>query len=84
MMSYNIYPDLKEPLAPPQPQPGGQVMAQSYCLKIMQSKQQGLLRLEERYVKKYSKYSRILDRLVWLNACSSGLSIVATLSTFIS
>ena len=40
-------------------------------------------------MKKYSKYSKILDRLVWLNACSnsliinSGISSVATLSTFV-
>ena len=82
MTNYNIYPDLsKEPSAPPQPQ--------SYHLNIIQSKQDGLLRLEERYRKIYSKYSKILDRLVWLNACSSGLRVatgissVATLSTFI-
>ena len=42
------------------------------------------------YKKKYKKYTKILDRLTWLNACSSSLSIatgissVATLSTFIS
>ena len=48
-----------------------------------------MLKLEERYAKKYSKYSKILNRLVWLNACSSSISIctgissVATLSTFI-
>ena len=41
------------------------------------------------YKKKYSKYSKILDRLAWLNACSSslrigsGISSVATLSTFV-
>ena len=83
MTNYNIYPDLpKEPSAPPWPQ--------SYRLNVIQSKQQGLLRLEERYAKKYSKNSEILDQLVWLNTCSSGISIatgilsVATLSTFIS
>ena len=49
-----------------------------------------MLKLEERYKKKYKKYTKILDRLVWLNACSSrisaasGISSVATLSTFIS
>ena len=79
MTNHNIYPDLpKEPLAPLEPQP--------FCINIIQSTQQGLLKPEERYAKKYSK---ILGRLVWLNACSSGLSIasgissVATLSTFI-
>ena len=39
--------------------------------------------------KKYKKYNRILNRLMWLNACSSGISIatgiasVATFATFI-
>ena len=82
MMSYNVYPDLsKEPSTPLEPQ--------SYRLNITQSKQQGLLKLEERYAKKYSKYSKILGRLVWLNACSSilsmatGISSVAPLSTFV-
>ena len=48
-----------------------------------------MLKLEERYKKKCKKYTKILDRLTWLTACSSGLSAatgilsVATLSTFI-
>ena len=82
MASYNIYPDRpKEPSAPLEPH--------SYHLNIIQSKQEGLLKLEERYKKKYSKYSKTLDRLVWLNTCSSSLSMasrilsVATLSTSI-
>ena len=47
------------------------------------------MRLRERYSKKCYKYSKKLGRLVWLNTCSSGLSIaagissMATLSTFI-
>ena len=41
------------------------------------------------FKKKYKKYNRILNRLTWLNACSSGMSIatgissVATFATFI-
>ena len=41
------------------------------------------------FKKKYKKYNRILNRLTWLNACSSGISIatgissVATFVTFI-
>ena len=41
------------------------------------------------FKKKYKKYIRILNRLTWLNACSSGISIatrissVATFATFI-
>ena len=48
-----------------------------------------VVKLEERYKEKYKKYTKILDRLVELNACTSGLSVatgissVATLSTFI-
>ena len=78
MTSFNIYPDLpKEPTAPLEPQ--------SYPQNIIKSKKQELLKLKERY----AKYSKILDRLVWLNACSSilsiatGISSVATLSTSI-
>ena len=41
------------------------------------------------FKKKYKKYNRILNRLTWLNACSSGISIgtgissIATFTTFI-
>ena len=52
MMSYNRYVDLpKEPSAPPhlipQAQPGELATPQSYRLNVIQSKEQGLLRLEE-------------------------------------
>ena len=48
-----------------------------------------MLKLEERYKKKHKKYTKILDQLIWLNATSSGITVasgissVATLSTFI-
>ena len=41
------------------------------------------------FKKKYKKYTKILNRLTWLNACSSGISVatgissVATFATFI-
>ena len=41
------------------------------------------------FKKKYKKYNRILNRLMWLNACSSGISIatgissIATFATFV-
>ena len=41
MTSYNIYPNL--PSAPPE----------DYHLNVVQSKRQGLLKLEEQYKKKY-------------------------------
>ena len=76
MTSYNIY--LTIPSAP-----------EDYHLNIIQSKRQGLLKLEEQYNKKSKKYTKILDRLTWLTTCSSGLSAatgissVVTLATFI-
>ena len=74
MTSYNIYPTIpKEPSAPLKPQ--------SYCLNVIQNKLEGLLRLEERYKKKYSKYSKTLDRFVWLNACSSSLRVASVKSS---
>ena len=75
MTEFKIYPT-----APPQ---------ENYHWDITQSKRQGLLKLEEKYKKKHKKYSKILDRLIWLNASSSGITVatgissVATLSTFI-
>ena len=41
------------------------------------------------FKQKYEKYNKILNRLIWLNACSSGISVatgissVATFATFI-
>ena len=77
-MREKLYPTL--PTAPPQ---------EAYHLGIIESKQKELLKLEVRYKKKHKKYAKILDRLIWLNACSSGITVasgvssVATLSTFI-
>ena len=81
MTSYNIYPTV--PSAPEDPKV-------DIHLSTIQSKQQGLSKLEERYKKKSKRYTKILDRLTWLNACWSGISIatgissVVTFSTFIS
>ena len=82
MKNYKLYPTLQtEPSTPMDPQ--------AYSPNMVQGKQQELLRLEKRYMEKYKKYSEILDRLMWLNTCLSGLSMaseissVATLSTFI-
>ena len=79
MTSYNIC--LTVPSAPENPQVG-------YHLNVIQYKRQELSKLEEKYEKEYKKYTKILDQLTWLNACSSGLSVatgissVVTLSTF--
>ena len=67
MTSYNTYPNL--PSAPPE---NPQV---AYHLNMVQSKRRGLINKENMLKKKYEKYIKILNRLVWLNACLSGISI---------
>ena len=81
MTDYKLYPSL--PLAPPE---NPQV---AYDLSIIQAKQRGLKNKVQMFKQKYEKYNKILNRLTWLNACSSGISIatgissVATFATFI-
>ena len=83
MTSYNTYPIL--PSAPAEAPP--QV---PYHLSIIKAKRQGLIDKEAMFKKKYKNYNKILNRLTWLNACSSGISVatgissVATFDTFIS
>ena len=90
MVSYNTYPPL--PSAPPEvPGPCSvEVPLQAaYHLNVVQANRQGLKVKEQTFKKKYEKYTKILNRLMWLNACSSGISIatgissVATFVTFI-
>ena len=81
-MEYKLYPHLPSasPEAPPQV---------GYRLNMVLAKRRGLIDEEKIFKKKYKKYTRILNRLTWLNACSSGISIatgissVATFGTFI-
>ena len=81
MTDYKLYPNL--PSAPPE---NPQV---AYHLSVIQAKMQGLKNKEQMFKQKYEKYNKILNRLTWLNACSSGISIatgissVATFATFI-
>ena len=78
-----MYPPL-----PPEAQPleNPQIL---YHLSVVKSKRRGLINKEATFKKKYQKYTKILNRLTWLNACSSGISIatgissVATFTTFI-
>ena len=82
MTDYKLYPNLP-PSAPPE---NPQV---AYHLSIIQAKMQGLKNKEQMFKQKYEKYTKILNRLTWLNACSSrismatGISSVATFATFI-
>ena len=82
MTSYNTYPNLPSALpgAPPQV---------VYHLNVVQAKRRGLIDKRNMFKKKYKKYNKILNQLMWLNTCSSGISIatgissVATFTTFI-
>ena len=82
MIDYKLYPNLP-PLAPPE---NPQV---AYHLSIIQAKMQGLKNKEQMFKQKYEKYSKILNRLTWLNACLSRISVatgifsVATFATFV-
>ena len=81
MTDYKLYPSL--PSAPPE---NPQV---AYHLSVIQAKMQGLKNKEQIFKQKYEKYNKILNRLTWLNACSSGISVatgissVATFATFV-
>ena len=81
MTDYKLYPNL--PSAPPE---NPQV---AYHLSIIQVKMQGLKNKEQMFKQKYGKYNEILNRLTWLNACSSrisvatGISSVTTFATFV-
>ena len=90
MTDKKLYPNL--PSAPPEnPQVAYAELGPSgaYHLNRVQAKRRGLINKEQMFKKKYKKYTKILNRLVWLNACSSGISIatgissVATFATFI-
>ena len=91
MVSYNTYPILL-PEAPPPEVPGPRSAENPpipYHLNVVQAKRRGLINKEVMFEKKYKKYNRILNRLMWLNACSSGISVatgissVATFATFV-
>ena len=82
MTDYKLYPNLPPSTPPENPQV-------VYHLSVIQAKMQGLKNKEQMFKQKYEKYNKILNRLTWLNACSSGISIatgissVATFATFI-
>ena len=74
MTSYNIYPNLPSVL----PEALLQV---AYHLNVVQAKIQVLMGKEQMFEKKYEKYTKILNRLTWLNACLSSLSIATGISS---
>ena len=86
MVSYNTYPPLlsdpsigaQGPDAPPQV---------AYHLNVVQANRQGLKAKGQTFKKKYEKNTKILNRLTWLNACSSGISIatgISSIATFVT
>ena len=83
MTDYKLYPPIPSAL----PEASLQV---GYHLNMVQANRRGLKAKEATFKKKYEKYTKILNRLTWLNACSSGsksvatgISSVATFATFI-
>ena len=79
MTDYKLYSNL--PSAPPE---NPQV---AYHLSVIQAKMQGLKNKEQMFKQKYEKYNKILNRLTWLNACSSGISIatgISSVATFVT
>ena len=79
MTSYNTYPILQS--APQQVGFAKWGPSWTYHLKVVQAKRQGLMDKEKVFKKKYKKYNKILNRLMWLNACSSGISIATGISS---
>ena len=73
MTDYKLYPNL--PSAPPE---NPQV---AYHLSVIQAKQRGLKNKEQMFKQQYEKYTKILNRLTWLNACSSGISVATGISS---
>ena len=74
MTSYNMYPILlPEAHLPENPQV-------AYYLNVVQANRQGLKAKEQTFKKKYEKYTKILNRLTWLNACSSGINVATGIS----
>ena len=73
MTDYKLYPNL--PSVPPE---NPQV---AYHLSVIQVKQRGLKNKEQMFKQKYEKYTKILNGLTWLNACSSGISVATGISS---
>ena len=61
----------------------------AYHVSVIRAKMQRLKNKEQIFKQKYEKYTKILNRFTWLNACSSrisiatGISSVATFATFV-
>ena len=84
MTDYKLYPNLPPEALGPRSAENPQV---AYHLSVIQAKMQGLKNKEQIFKQKYEKYTKILNRLTWLNACSSGISVatgISSVATFIT
>ena len=52
-----------------------------YHLNAVQADRQGLKAKDQIFKKKYKKYNKVLNRLTWLNTCSSGISVATGISS---
>ena len=73
MTDYKLYPNL------PSPHPENPQVA--YHLSVIQAKIQRLMAKEQMFKQKYENYNKILNRLTWLNPCSSGISVAIGISS---
>ena len=76
MTECKLYPNLSS--TPPE---NPQV---AYHLRVIRAKMQGLKNKEQMFKQKYKKYNKILNRLTWLNACSSRISIATGISSVVT
>ena len=89
MTEYKLYPSLSSAPSEATGPCSAENSQVAYHLSVIQAKQRGLKNKEQMFKQKYEKYNKILNRLTWLNACSSGISVatgissVATFATFI-
>ena len=95
MTSYDTYPNLPwghtETPCPegPSSAPLSENPQVGYHLNVVQAKRRELMAKEQMFKQKYEKYTKILNRLTWLNASSSRISVatgipsVGTFATFI-
>ena len=77
MTNYKLYPNLPPEALGPRTAENPQV---AYHLSVIRAKMQGLKNKEQMFKQKYEKYTKILNRLTWLNACSSGISVATGIS----
>ena len=82
MTDYKLYPNLPPTVPPEALGPRSTENPQvAYHVRVIQAKMQGLKNKEQMFKQKYEKYTKILNRLTWLNACSSRISIASGISS---